>query len=91
MRLNDVWKSFFISLAYVGLGTICVLSVYPPFYRDWILVGLIITLPANFISFGIMYSNSTAYGTVLIVQLFSFFLFWFIVYGVLKIRSKKRP
>ena len=34
--------SLFISLIYVGLGTIAVLCSYPPYYGDWILLSLLI-------------------------------------------------
>jgi hypothetical protein len=90
--LHNIKISFFISLAYVGLGTISVLSIYPssPLYGSWVTFALIITLPVNFISVGIMYTDPTAIALILIVQLGYFLLFWFIVYRFLKSRAKKK-
>jgi hypothetical protein len=91
LKLYFIKKSFFISLAYVGLGTISVLSSYPssPLYGNWVIFTIFITLPVNFISVGVMIADSTAFGFVLIIQLFYFLIFWLIVYYILKGRSKK--
>ncbi len=90
--LPQIKMSFFISLAYVGLGTISVLSIYPssPLYGAWVVFALLITLPVNFISVGIMYTNPTASGIVVIIQVIYFLLFWLILYSILKRRAQKR-
>lgn len=87
-----IQKSFWISLAYVGLGTITVLSIYPssPIYGDWVVISLLITLPVTFISVGIMYSDATAHESVLVVQLIVFLVFWLILYTIMKKRAGKK-
>ena len=55
-------KSFFITLLYVGLGTISVLclgSNQPSneFINDILTIVLFVTIPVTCISFGIMYSS----------------------------------
>jgi hypothetical protein len=86
-------KSFFISLLYVGLGTIS-LVINPHTASETIsdlgTILVFITLPVNFISVGIMYADSNAIGTVLLVQSVVFVLFWFIVYLILKMRLRKQ-
>jgi Trk-type K+ transport system membrane component len=92
LTFHYIGISFFISLVYVGLGTICVLCLRPnpPLDGNWMIFALLITLPVNFISVGIMYADSTAIELVLIIQLIYFLLFWLILYSILKRRSKKR-
>jgi hypothetical protein len=79
-------KSLLIALVYVGLGTISVLSIYPssPLYGSWVIFVLFLTLPVNFISVAVMYSDSSAFESILIIQLFYFFVFWFILYYIMK-------
>ena len=81
-RFPLILKSFWISLLYVGLGTISVLSVYPssPLYGGWVLIALFITFPVTCISFGIMYSDNNAQATVLVVQAVVFCVFWIILF-----------
>jgi len=91
MESQHFKKSFFISLIYVSIGTIAVLSMYPGSFLsgDWMVFVLLATLPVNFISVGVMYADSTAVGTVLIIQIAFFFLCWFIINYILKIREEK--
>jgi len=88
--LRHAKNAFFISLAYVGLGTISVLSMYPgsPLFGNWVIFAVLVTLPVNFISVGIMYTDSTAFGIVIVVQLVYFLLFWFLLYRVMKRRHE---
>lgn len=81
-------KSFLIVFLYVGMGTVALLflnssSILVP-------IGLLLTIPVTFISFGVVYiegGDSTM--LVLIVQMFMFLLTWLIVYGVLSKRLRK--
>jgi len=84
-------KAFLISFTYVGIATITVLSVYPssPLYGTWVLPTLLITFPANFISFGIMYSSSLAILPVLITQSIYLLVFWGIIFVVLRRRVNR--
>jgi hypothetical protein len=85
--------SFFISLAYVGLGTICVLPIFRDTILDgdWRVYATLLTLPVNFISVAIMYAGlPTAITLIIIVQLTYFLLFWFIVYQIIRRKAKKK-
>lgn len=84
-------KSFIVSLLYVGLGTISLLGVYPsdPFYSDWSIVGLLITIPVSFIGFGVIYMEANSYTLLLFVQSLVFLLLFFIVYTFLTRNQKK--
>ncbi|WP_437919712.1 hypothetical protein [Sphingobacterium sp. LRF_L2] len=77
-------NSLVISILYVGLGTISVLCLYPPYYADWVLLVALLTIPVNFISFGLMFSSPGNWLWVLLIQLFVFFLTWRLVYKWLK-------
>ena len=92
ITLQHIKRSLIISLVYVGLGTISVLSMYPdsPLFGSWVIFALFITLPVNFISIGVMYADPKAIVLVLIIQLAYFLLFWFIVYSIIKRRYKRR-
>jgi len=91
VKLSALKKSFIISIAYVGLGTLSVLSVYPssPTYGLWSIWGCLLTLPVNFISFGIEFTDSNAFTSVIITQTFVLFIFWLIVYKILIRRKSK--
>jgi hypothetical protein len=85
-------KSFFITLLYVGLGTISVLCLgdnLPPnkFIDDVLTLILFVTMPVTCISFGIMYTSPN-YAAVLIVQSIIFLLFWLIVFAILDRKNK---
>jgi hypothetical membrane protein len=79
-------KSFWISFFYVGIGTISLLGLYPDdfFYWEFSLVGVFLTLPISFISFGILYSESVGHELILIIQLVMFLLFWFFTYKIFR-------
>jgi len=85
-------KTFFISVLYVGLGTVSVLGMYPesPIYWEQSFIGFLITFPVSVLSFGIAYMESENYELVLLVQLGMFFLFWFILYRIMLRRQKKK-
>jgi hypothetical protein len=87
-------KSFFITLIYVGLGTVSVLCLgisgqENEFINDLLTMILFVTIPVTCISFAIMYS-SPDYGTVLLVQSVIFLLFWFILFLILKKKIKQK-
>ena len=74
--------AFYIATFYVVLSTLSVCSIYPadPFYGDWSLFGLIITLPVSVISFGYRYAESKILYPVFIIQTVMF-VFTFIIVG----------
>lgn len=76
-------KVLIISLLYCILGTYCALSVYPPYYNDFVLYGLLITFPVNFIGLMIMYTSKN-YVLVIIVQVIVFFVFYRILKRMVK-------
>ncbi|MBF9254182.1 hypothetical protein I2I11_12830 [Pontibacter sp. 172403-2] len=85
--MDDVQKSasqkaFFISLIYVGVGTLCLLSMYAdsPLYGDWAFFGALITLPVTFASFGLLYMEPERFGLALLIQAIMFFVMWYLVY-----------
>jgi hypothetical protein len=82
--MDRIKKSFIISFAYVGLGTLSVLSVYPadPLYGGWSLWGLLATFPVTIISFGYRYAESRVIFPVLIIQTLMLLITWFIVYKI---------
>ncbi len=94
LKSNALIKSFFISFSYVGLGTISILSVYPhdffSFFGNLRVLMLLLTLPVNFISFGIRFMDDERILLVLFIQFFVFLLFWLIVFKCLSKKIKKR-
>ena len=87
-------KSFFITLIYVGLGTLCLFSSLVNTPDNEFIIGLaatiaLITLPVTFIGWGILYS-SPDYGTALLVQSIIFLLFWLILFLILKRKLKRK-
>lgn len=89
-KINLLIKSFIISFLYVGLGTLSVLSAYPssPLYGSWVLLTMILTLPVNAFSFGIVFSDSDAFGSVLIVQAIVFLICWLLLFRWMNRRKK---
>jgi uncharacterized membrane protein len=85
-------KSLIISLAYVGLGTISLLSGYPssPLYGDWVLPIMLLTLPVSVWSFGIVFADSHAFWAVIIVQTIVFLIFWLLLFRWMQKKSKKK-
>ena len=87
-------RSFFITLTYVGLGTVSVLCLgldiqgYE-FLADVSTVILFLTIPVTCISFAVMYSSHD-YGTVLIIQSVIFLLFWYVLFLILRRKIRKR-
>ena len=74
--------SFIISIVYVGFGTYSLLASIPsaPYHNEWSVFGLLLTLPVNFIAFGIAFSISKSLNLILLIQVFMFLLFWYLVY-----------
>lgn len=83
-------NSCIISALYVGIGTIAVLCSYPPYYGDWVLFTLLITLPVSVVGFGVMYAGSQYYLIVLVVQLIMFLITWRVIYAYLRERYERK-
>lgn len=75
-------KAFLVSLTYVGMGTLCLFSMYAdsPLYGDWAFLGAIITLPVIFVSFGLLYMEPERFGLALLFQIIMLFITWHLVY-----------
>ena len=84
-------NSLTLSIVYVGIGTVSVLSMYTDsFVMAWFaLIGIILTFPVSFVSLGIIYMEPNNYVEILLVQSVVFGLFWFISYRVLLKRYSK--
>lgn len=82
--------AFTIALAYVGLGTLSVCSVYPAdlFYGEWAIWGLIIAFPISIISFGYRFTESQLLYPVFVIQAIMFLLTFLILAKMTK--RKKR-
>ena len=96
-RLTDLYKennlAFWISLCYVGLGTLTILSIYPKdaLYGNWVLVSSLITLPVTFLSFGYRYAQSEPLYPVFIIQSVMFVLtFWVFKSWATKGRNRQK-
>lgn len=90
VKKSPLIKSLIISLVYVGIGTLSLLSLYPqsPIGTEIAWLGLLLTLPVTFISFGIMYTESDSLNSILLTQLIVLFIFWFLAYLFLTIKKK---
>jgi hypothetical protein len=77
--------SFLISVFYVGVGTLSVLSMDPDFILagDWAWFGYLLTLPVSIMGFAIMYTESDYVQLLIVTQSIVFLIFWFVVYRVL--------
>ncbi len=82
--------SFFITLAYVGIGTLSVCSIFPddPFYNEWFVVGTVFTFPVSIVSFGYRYVEGDLLYPVFIIQAIMFVLTFFILSHLLKVKNK---
>ncbi len=91
MWRNPLIRSFIISLLYVGFSTFCLLSLYPksPTYFEWSMLGVLITIPVSFISFGILYMEADNQ-YILWIQGAMFFIFWWFVYRIYVKKSQKK-
>lgn len=73
----------------MGLGTFCLLSLYPdsPTYFEWSILGVLITIPVSFISYGVLYMEpNNQY--ILFIQGVMAIIFWWFIYQ--RIKNKKR-
>lgn len=77
--------SYLIAFLYVGLGTLSILSMYPDnlFFGEWAMWGLILTLPVNFIGWGILYSDSSQQTIVILIQIVVFILVGWLLFRLL--------
>jgi hypothetical protein len=90
--------SFLISVFYVGIGTLSVLSMDPDFILagDWAWFGYLLTFPVSIIGFGIIYTEVEYVKLLIVTQSIVFLIFWLVVYRVLLKRyirknRKKNP
>ncbi len=87
---KSFYISFILSLFYVGFATIAILSFYPKdifgdfLSGDWLVISLLLTFPANFISFGYRYGDAVNLYPVFIIQFIVFLLFWLVVNYIVK-------
>jgi hypothetical protein len=87
-------KSFFISLAYVGSGTIALLMMCsgmndPGDFVDGLMtIILLLTIPVTCISFAFVYSEKHPVGAVLFIQSIMFLLFWLILFFIFDRKNK---
>jgi hypothetical protein len=81
-------RALYISLAYYGLGTLSVSSVYPSdlFYGEWSVFGLLFTFPVSILSFGYRFMEKEPYYPVLIIQ----FVMFVVLFLFLSLIPKKK-
>jgi hypothetical protein len=84
---KDLRNSFLISFLYVGSGTLALL--FMNLTDKFVLFVLTLTIPVNFIGFGIAYTEQNSTLPIIIVQLAVFLLFWRILYRRLKKRTAR--
>lgn len=77
--------SYLMAFLYVGLGTLSVLSMYPDnlFYGEWVMWTLLFTLPVNFVSWGILYSDPSQHIVVIFIQIAIFILVGWLLFKLL--------
>ena len=86
---NKVRNSFFVALAYVGIGTIALLMFDAN--NAFILVVLLVTIPVTFIGGAIAYTEQESTVPIIIAQSLMFFLFWRVAFNVLKRNAARAP
>jgi hypothetical protein len=75
-------KAFWIAFFYVGIASLVLFTMYPKDilynekFNDLNFLLLLLTFPANVISFGIRYGSSETYIPVIVTQLV-FFSLWY--------------
>lgn len=81
-RKEALFRSYLMSLLYVGFATLCVFSIYPSDSSSggWVIWGLLITLPVNFFSLAIRYAEPQQFSLVILVQLIVFLITGWIIY-----------
>lgn len=95
--MNEIGaRSFKISLAYVGVGTIALFAMgNKTFNQHELISGVIslvniVTMPVCFLGFGILYgSGKEAWLTALVAQLIIFVLFWYLLYKYLTRQTRQ--
>ena len=84
---KDLRNSFLISFLYVGSGTLALL--FMNLTNIFVLIILLLTIPVNFIGFGIAYTEQNSTLPIIIVQLVMFLLLWRILYSRFKKRTAR--
>lgn len=79
-------KSLIISIIYVGLSILALLSIYPnsSFNGVWSWFVLELTFPVSFLSFCLIYAGILDKVGILQVQGIMFLITWFFLYRVMK-------
>ncbi len=78
--LSDLYTenklAFWVSLGYVGIGTLAVCSLFPSdtFFGDWVLYASFLTMPVTILSFIYRYGQAYPLYPVFIIQTISFVL-----------------
>jgi hypothetical protein len=94
MTIKALKKSFFITLAYVGSGTVTLLIMCSgmdnpgDIINGLLTIILFVTLPVTGISFAVIYSDKNAVHAVLLIQSIIFLLFWLIAFAILNRKNK---
>jgi len=85
MKKKAIRASLIISVLYVGLGTVSILSIDPEFFLsgDWAWFSYLLTLPVSIVGFLIMYTEKEYLGLLIPTQLIVFAIFWFLMYRIL--------
>jgi len=86
MTKNTAYKySYLIAFLYVGLGTLSILSMYPDnlFFGEWVMWGILFTLPVNVLGWGILYADRSQHAIVIFVQIVVFILVGWLLFRLL--------
>jgi hypothetical protein len=96
--MNDIHRikyearihSLYISLAYVGIGTLSLFAMGWKVFTQYELIAIgislinLITIPVCFLGFGILYGNGAeSWPLVLGIQIMVFLIFWYLLYRYL--------
>lgn len=79
--------SFLFSLVYVGGGSVAILFIRSP--AEWVPLLVLVTLPVNIVSFGILYMDADSLYLVALIQLLILGLVWKYTYRVISNRADR--
>jgi hypothetical protein len=89
-------ESLYISILYVGLGTISLLAIASPTLMEVEFISILftsiflLTMPVSFLGFGILYAEGQdGMGYALLAQMIVFLIFWFISYRFILERKRR--
>ena len=90
----SIKKSFLITLAYVGTGTVTLLIMCSgmdnpgDIINGLLTIILFVTIPVTCISFAVIYSDKHPVHSVLMIQSIIFLLFWLITFYIINRKNK---